>query len=136
MNRTRCSSRRRRCSSRKATPSAQYRLKPSGRAPPAAGASSTAFTRMYTPIPASDSAVAKAAALIEAHRYIQRFRGKVVVVKVGGSLQEDAERMRALLTDVAFMSGVGMRPVIVHGGGKSISAAMSAAGLKSRFIQG
>lgn len=83
-----------------------------------------------------DHAIAKAVALIEAHRYIQRFRDKVVVVKVGGSIQEDDDRMRALLTDVSFMSAVGMRPVIVHGGGKSITAAMDKAGLKARFIQG
>ncbi|MBY0313481.1 MAG: acetylglutamate kinase [Phycisphaerales bacterium] len=83
-----------------------------------------------------DVAIAKAAALIEAHRYIQSFSGKVVVVKVGGSIQEDDERMRALLTDVAFMSGVGMQPIIVHGGGKSITEAMTKAGLKAKFIQG
>lgn len=83
-----------------------------------------------------NSAIAKAAALIEAHRYIQRFKDKIVVVKVGGSIQEDDERMRALLTDVAFMSGVGIRPVLVHGGGKSITRAMDAAGIKARFIQG
>lgn len=83
-----------------------------------------------------NSAIAKAAALIEAHRYIQRFKDKIVVVKVGGSIQEDDERMRALLTDVAFMSGVGIRPVLVHGGGKSITQAMKDAGLQARFIQG
>jgi acetylglutamate kinase len=81
-------------------------------------------------------AIEKAVALIEAHRYIQRFRDKVVVVKVGGSIQEDDERMKALLTDVSFMAAVGMRPVIVHGGGKSITEAMNKAGLKARFIQG
>lgn len=83
-----------------------------------------------------DAAIEKAAALIEAHRYIQRFRDRVVVVKVGGSIQEDDERMRALLTDVSFMSAVGMRPVIVHGGGKSITEAMAKAGLQARFIMG
>lgn len=83
-----------------------------------------------------DFAIEKAQALIEAHRYIQRFRDKVVVVKVGGSIQDDDERMKALLTDVSFMSAVGMRPVIVHGGGKSITDAMNKAGLKARFIQG
>lgn len=81
-------------------------------------------------------AIEKAVALIEAHRYIQRFRDKVVVVKVGGSIQEDDERMKALLTDVSFMAAVGMRPVIVHGGGKPITEAMNKAGLKARFIQG
>jgi len=81
-------------------------------------------------------AIEKAVALVEAHRYIQRFRDKAVVVKVGGSIQEDDERMKALLTDVSFMAAVGMRPVIVHGGGKSITEAMNKAGLTARFIQG
>lgn len=81
-------------------------------------------------------AIDKANALIEAHRYILSFRDRIVVVKVGGSIQDDDEKMRALLTDVSFMSAVGMRPVIVHGGGKSINRAMDSAGLKARFIQG
>ncbi|MCC6321258.1 MAG: acetylglutamate kinase [Phycisphaerales bacterium] len=81
-------------------------------------------------------AIEKAQALIEAHRYIRTFRDKVVVVKVGGSIQDDDARMTALLTDVSFMSAVGMRPIIVHGGGKSITRAMNDAGLKARFIQG
>lgn len=83
-----------------------------------------------------DFAIEKAQALIEAHRYIRRFRDKIVVVKVGGSIQDDDERMKALLTDVSFMSAVGMRPVLVHGGGKSITSAMNAAGLEAKFIQG
>lgn len=83
-----------------------------------------------------DFAIEKAVALVEAHRYIRRFRDKIVVIKVGGSIQEDDDRMRALLADVAFMSAVGMRPLIVHGGGKSITSAMTAAGLTAKFIQG
>lgn len=83
-----------------------------------------------------DFAIEKAQALVEAHTYIQRFRDKVVVVKVGGSIQDDDQRMKALLTDVSFMSAVGMRPVLVHGGGKSITEAMKKAGLEAKFIQG
>lgn len=82
------------------------------------------------------AAIDKAAALIEASQYIRRFRDKVVVVKLGGSVQEDADKLRAMLRDVAFMSAVGMRPVLVHGGGKAITAAMEAAGLKATFVQG
>lgn len=81
-------------------------------------------------------AITKAASLVEANRYIQEFRGRIVVVKVGGSVQEDDEKLKALLTDVSFMSAVGIRPIIVHGGGKKISAAMQSAGLVPRFIQG
>lgn len=83
-----------------------------------------------------NAAIDKAAALIEAHQYIRRFRDKVVVVKLGGSVQEDEDKLRAMLRDVAFMSAVGMRPVLVHGGGKAITAAMEAAGLKATFVQG
>ena len=83
-----------------------------------------------------EAAHQKASALVEAHRYIQRFRDKIVVVKVGGSVQEDEDRLRALLTDISFMAAVGMRPVIVHGGGKAITAAMNNAGLQARFVQG
>jgi acetylglutamate kinase len=83
-----------------------------------------------------EAAHQKAAALVEAHRYIQRFRDRIVVVKVGGSVQEDEDKLRALLTDISFMAAVGMRPVIVHGGGKAITAAMNAAGLQARFVQG
>jgi acetylglutamate kinase len=83
-----------------------------------------------------EAAHQKASALVEAHRYIQRFRDKIVVVKVGGSVQEDEEKLRALLTDISFMAAVGMRPVIVHGGGKAITAAMNNAGLQAKFVQG
>ncbi|HYE03800.1 MAG TPA: acetylglutamate kinase [Phycisphaerales bacterium] len=82
------------------------------------------------------AAIEKAVALVEAHRYIQRFRDKVVVVKVGGSVQEDEAALRDLLSDISFMSAVGMRPVIVHGGGKAITAAMERAGLRARFVRG
>lgn len=81
-------------------------------------------------------AIDKAEALVEAHRYIRRFRDKIVVVKVGGSIQEDPVQMRDLMEDVAFMSAVGMRPIVVHGGGKSITEAMKKAGLEAKFIQG
>jgi acetylglutamate kinase len=81
-------------------------------------------------------AIEKAEALIEAHRYIRTFRDQIVVIKVGGSIQDDEARMRALLADVSFMSTVGMRPVIVHGGGKSITEATAKAGIQARFVQG
>ncbi len=83
-----------------------------------------------------DSAIRKAVALVEASQYIRRFRDKIVVVKVGGSVQEDPDKLRSMMGDIALMSAVGMRPVIVHGGGKAITAAMEAAGLTARFVQG
>lgn len=81
-------------------------------------------------------AIAKAGALIEAMEYIRRFRGRIVVVKLGGSVLDDTALQKKLLTDIAFMATVGMRPVIVHGGGKAITRAMSEAGLEPVWVQG
>lgn len=81
-------------------------------------------------------AIAKAGALIEAMEYIRGFRGRIVVVKLGGSVLDDPVAQRSLLTDVAFMATVGMRPIIVHGGGKAITRAMSEAGLEPVWVQG
>lgn len=81
-------------------------------------------------------AIAKAEALIEAMDYIRKFRGKIVVVKLGGSIMDDEKALGLLLADVLFMSTVGMQPVLVHGGGKAITAKMNAAGLEAQFVQG
>jgi acetylglutamate kinase len=81
-------------------------------------------------------AIAKASALIEAMAYIRSFRGRIVVVKLGGSVLDDPAAQRSLLTDVAFMATVGMRPIIVHGGGKAITRAMNDAGLEPVWVQG
>lgn len=82
------------------------------------------------------SAVEKADVLIEALHWIRQFRGKITVIKLGGSVMEEPNATTHLLLDVVFMESVGMRPVIVHGGGAAISRAMAAAGLKPRFVQG
>jgi acetylglutamate kinase len=81
-------------------------------------------------------AIEKADVLIEALGWIRRFRDKVTVIKLGGSVMEDPNALRHLLVDIVFMESVGMRPVVVHGGGAAISRAMDAAGLVPRFIQG
>ncbi len=78
----------------------------------------------------------KANVLIEAMPYIQDFKGCVVLVKVGGSVMESDEAIERLLTDVAFMNTIGIRPVLVHGGGKAISRGMEQAGIAPRFVQG
>ncbi len=80
--------------------------------------------------------IEKAAVLIEALPYIQRFRDEIVVVKFGGSSMEEKAGVEAILKDVAFMACVGLRPVLVHGGGKAISASMKTAGIKSHFVKG
>ena len=81
-------------------------------------------------------AIAKAHTLIEALGYIQRFLDKIIVVKVGGSIMDDERALTDMLTDVVFMNAVGMRPVIVHGGGKAINNAMEQRGLEVQFVQG
>ncbi len=81
-------------------------------------------------------AIAKAKVLIEALGYIQRFAGKTVVIKIGGAVMDDEQTFSDLLTDVVFMNTVGVRPVIVHGGGNAISKAMDEQGLEVQFVQG
>ena len=81
-------------------------------------------------------AIEKADVLIEALQWIRAFRDKVTVVKIGGRVIDDEEALRRLLLDVVFMETVGMRPVIVHGGGAAINRRMQEAGLEPRFIQG
>ncbi len=78
----------------------------------------------------------KADVLIEALQWIRQFRGKITVIKLGGSVMEDDRAMIHLLLDVVFMETVGMRPVVVHGGGAAISRAMAEAGLQPQFVQG
>lgn len=81
-------------------------------------------------------AIRKANVLIEALNWIRAFRGKYVVIKLGGSALEEQEAVRSLLTDVIFMEAVGMKPILIHGGGKAITAAMAHAGLEPRWVQG
>lgn len=81
-------------------------------------------------------AIAKADALIEALGWIRQFRDKITVIKLGGSVMEDPIALDHLLLDIVFMATVGMRPVIVHGGGAAISRAMDEAGLEPKFIHG
>ncbi len=83
-----------------------------------------------------EEAIAKAGALIEAMEYIRRFRERIVVVKLGGSVLDDISLQKEMLTDIAFMATVGMRPIIVHGGGKAITRAMNEAGLEPVWVQG
>ena len=81
-------------------------------------------------------AIQKASVLIEALPHIQRFRGETVIVKFGGSSMDNPDVVRDILEDIAFMSCVGLRPVIVHGGGKAINARMKEKGLQANFVKG
>lgn len=83
-----------------------------------------------------NDAITKADTLIEAMGWIRKFRGKTTVIKLGGSLMEDIEAIRHLLLDVIFMETVGMKPVIVHGGGSSINKAMEQEGITPQWIKG
>jgi acetylglutamate kinase len=81
-------------------------------------------------------AIQKADLLIEAMGWIRQFRDKITVIKLGGSVMEDPESLRHLLVDIVFMETVGMRPIVVHGGGAAITRAMAEARIEPRFIQG
>lgn len=80
--------------------------------------------------------IGKAAVLVEALPYMQRFRGQTFLIKMGGSAMEDAALVEGVLRDVVFLEAVGVNPVLVHGGGKAISAAMVERGLEAKFIGG
>ncbi len=82
--------------------------------------------------------IAKAATLLEALPFIQRFRSDIFVVKYGGSFMDstDTEVRNGVARDIVFLEAVGINPVVVHGGGKAITRAMDAAGLKANFVQG
>lgn len=78
----------------------------------------------------------KAAVLIEALPYIQRFNRKIVVVKYGGSAMVDEELKKKVIQDVVLLKLVGFKPIIVHGGGKEISRWVGKVGMEPHFING
>jgi acetylglutamate kinase len=85
-----------------------------------------------------DELISKAATLLEALPYIQRFRNQIFVMKYGGSFMDspDPEERHRLARDVVFLEAVGINPVVVHGGGKAITRALEAAGTKAEFVHG
>ena len=82
--------------------------------------------------------ISKARVLIEALPYIQKFRGSTFVIKYGGSFMDDPnpEVRASVALDLVFLASVGVRTVVVHGGGKAISRAMDKAGLKPEWRGG
>lgn len=78
----------------------------------------------------------KAAVLVEALPYIQRFNRKIIVVKYGGSAMADEELKKKVIADVVLLKLVGFKPIIVHGGGKEISRWVEKVGMKPQFING
>ncbi len=83
-----------------------------------------------------DTEQAKAEVLIEALPYIQKFNGKTIVVKYGGSAMVDEELKMKVVEDVALLKLVGFKPVIVHGGGKEISRWVDKCGMETHFVNG
>lgn len=85
-----------------------------------------------------DTALAaiKAETLIESLPWLQKFHGKTVVVKFGGNAMVDAELQRAFAEDMAYLRWIGIKPVVVHGGGPQISARLEELGIESEFKDG
>lgn len=82
--------------------------------------------------------IAKAATLLEALPYVQRFRSQIFVVKYGGSFMDspNEEERHRVARDVVFLEAVGINPVVVHGGGKAITRALQHAGIAPTFVAG
>src|SRR5215468_7756510 len=85
-----------------------------------------------------ETLISKAATLLEALPYIQRFRSQVFVVKYGGSFMDspDEEERHRVARDIVFLEAVGINPIVVHGGGKAITRALEAAGMAAEFVRG
>ncbi|MDD4909955.1 MAG: acetylglutamate kinase [Candidatus Omnitrophica bacterium] len=83
-----------------------------------------------------EEAIKKAEVLIEALPYIKRFHKKTIVIKYGGSILGDKKIRRSILEDIVFLSYMGLRPVLVHGGGPNISERMKTEGQKTDFVDG
>jgi len=80
--------------------------------------------------------IAKADVLMAALPYLRAFRGKTFVIKFGGSLQETPGGEESFINDVLFLHTAGINPVVVHGGGKEISAVQKKLGIETRFVHG
>ena len=83
-----------------------------------------------------DKLIKKADVLIEALPYIQKFQGSIVVVKFGGSAMEDPVLIEKAMRDIVLLNALGMKIVVIHGGGKAISAKLKEMGLGTQFING
>ena len=90
----------------------------------------------HVPAPDQEEAAAKAAVLIESLPWLQRFRDRVVVVKFGGNAMVSEQLQRAFAQDVVYLRSVGLRPVVVHGGGPQISAMLERLEIPSEFRGG
>lgn len=83
-----------------------------------------------------EEAIRKADVLIEALPYIKKFHKKIIVIKYGGSILGEEKIRKGILEDIVFLNFMGLRPVLVHGGGPNISDRMRASGKKTEFVNG
>ncbi len=83
-----------------------------------------------------EEAIEKASVLIEALPYLRAYRGKRIVIKLGGAAMVEPRMLDTFLQDVVFLQAAGIGPIIIHGGGPLISEEMSRRGLEARFIRG
>jgi len=83
-----------------------------------------------------EEAIKKAQVLIEALPYVKRFHKKIIVIKYGGSILGEEKIRKAVLEDIVFLNFMGLRPVLVHGGGPNISERMRSTGKKTEFLDG
>jgi acetylglutamate kinase len=90
---------------------------------------------MITPS-AMEAFIQKAGVLVEALPYIREFEGKTIVIKYGGAAMENSVLQRSVAEDVCLMRYVGMNPILVHGGGPAINAALKKSGVQPKFENG
>ena len=83
-----------------------------------------------------DQAAAKAAVLIESLPWLKRFHDEIIVVKFGGNAMVDEDLTRSFAEDMVYLRYVGLRPVVVHGGGPQITAELTRRGIPSEFRGG
>lgn len=83
-----------------------------------------------------ENEILKAEVLIEAIPYIRTFAGSIVVVKYGGSAMVDEQLKKSVIQDIAMLKYIGLKPVVVHGGGKEITNLLDRLGKKSQFLDG
>jgi len=83
-----------------------------------------------------EDAIRKADVLVEALPYIKKFHKKIIVIKYGGSILGDEKIRKSVLEDIVFLNFVGLKPVLVHGGGPNISDRMRSSGKKAEFVDG
>lgn len=93
-------------------------------------------TQTIRTVTTPEEAAAKVQVLAEALPWIRRFQGAIIVVKFGGNAMVDPALTRTFTEDMAFLRYAGLKPVVVHGGGPQISAALKAAGMPSEFRGG